>query len=454
MTGQRDRWDAIVVGAGPAGSVTALLLARAGASVLLLDRARFPRDKPCSEYLSPGTTTVLARLGDGVLEAVGRTAHAKLYGMKVVAPSGAAMMGRFATYSFALPRTQFDGILLDAARRAGVIVREGLAVEDLVWDRGAVAGVVARSGIGNRETGNARVVIGADGLRSVVARRLGLVRSSPPRRIAFSAHVADVAGVDSVGELHVGTRGYVGLGPIGGGVTTVALVVPLSAIRAMRAIRRTGADLRRGFFRELERFPGLAGRFDPERVVRDVLVTGPFASWARRPAVAGALLVGDAADFFDPFTGQGIYAALRGAELAAECLIPALTPGTSSPPIPLSVLERGNDVNSPALGRHYLSPRSPEGRGGQGVRTPEGREGQDVRTALQGYARARRRAFAGKWLLERLIGIGVGWPALTDRVVRRLARRPDLADLLVGATGNYIPAARVLAPSFLARLLW
>jgi len=98
--------------------------------------------------------------------------------------------------------------------------------------------------------------------------------------------------------------------------------------------------------------------------------------------------------------------------------------------------------------------RTPEGRGDQGVRTPEGREGQDVRTALQGYARARRRAFAGKWLLERLIGIGVGWPALTDRVVRRLARRPDLADLLVGATGNYIPAARVLAPSFLARLLW
>lgn len=405
-------WDAVVVGAGPAGSVTALLLARAGASVLLLDRARFPRDKACSEYLSPATSAVLARLGDGVLEAVAGSAHAKLYGMKVVAPSGAAMVGRFDTYSFALPRTAFDAILLGAAARAGAVVHQSSTVEDLVRDRGRVAGVVVRTGNpkglpdgrGQRATCTARVVIGADGLRSVVARRLGLVRTSPPRRIAFSAHVADVAGVDGVGELHVGPHGYVGLGPIGGGVTTVALVVPVAAIR-----RGGGVDFRRGFFDQLARFPGLAGRFDRARLVREVLVTGPFASWARRSVVAGALLVGDAADFFDPFTGQGIYAALRGAELAAECLLPALARGV------------GESISA---------------------------------ASLQPYARARRREFAGKWALERLIGLGVGWPALTERVVRRLARRPDLADLLVGATGNYIPAARVLAPSFLARLLW
>src|SRR2546429_8690104 len=60
-----DRWDVVVVGAGPAGATTALLLARAGASVLLMDRARFPRDKACSEYLSPATTEILERLGGG-----------------------------------------------------------------------------------------------------------------------------------------------------------------------------------------------------------------------------------------------------------------------------------------------------------------------------------------------------------------------------------------------------
>src|SRR5882762_10889020 len=198
-----ERWDAIVVGAGPAGATTALLLARAGASVLLVDRARFPRDKACSEYLSPATTQILERLDRDVLAEVEGAAHAKLYGMKVVAPGGAAMCGRFRgprSSSFALPRTTFDTILVAAAARAGAQVREATTVENLLWEGGAVAGVVARSCNGQRVTHNARIVVGADGLRSVVARRLGLVRSSPPRRVAFAAHVADVAGIDSVGE--------------------------------------------------------------------------------------------------------------------------------------------------------------------------------------------------------------------------------------------------------------
>ena len=381
-------WDAVVVGAGPAGSATALLLARAGVRVLLLDRARFPRDKPCSEYLSPETTRVLERLGAGVLDAVARASHARLTGMKVVAPSGAAMIGRFGdTFSFALPRTTFDTILRTAAESAGAVVREGVKVTDLLYDRGAVRGVV-----GAGETHRARVVVGADGLRSVVARRTSGVRTSPPRRVAFTAHVSDVAGVTDVGEMHVGRPGYVGLGPIGGGVTTVALVLPLS-------------EARRGdrFFEELNRFPGVAGRFDARRVVRRVLATGPFARWSRRPVAGGggALLVGDAADFFDPFTGQGIYSALRGAELASSAILENLATGAS----------------------------------------------------LQGYAGARRRAFMGKWLLERLIGVAVGWPALIERVVGRMIRRPELADLLVRATGNCVPARAVFTPRVLAGLV-
>jgi geranylgeranyl reductase family protein len=396
-------WDAVVVGAGPSGSATALLLARAGARVLLLDRARFPRDKPCSEYLSPETTRVLERLGGGVLASVAAASHARLTGMKVVAPSGAAMVGRFGErFSYALPRTSFDTILRRAAEAAGAVVREGVKVDDLVYDGGAVGGVVAK------ETYRARVVVGADGLRSVVARRFGSVRTSPPRRVAFTAHVADVAGVTDLGEMHIGQTGYVGLGPIGDGVTTVALVVPVRTLKG-----------RPRFFDALERFPGLAGRFDPRRLVRDVLATGPFAQWSRR-AVApggGALLVGDAADFFDPFTGQGIYSALRGAELAAACLIPALA--TEGSPF------RARGVSAP------LSAQS-----------------------LRPYARARRREFTGKWLLERFIALGIGWPALAERVVGRLARRSDLADLLVRATGNCVPARSVLAPGVLARLLW
>jgi menaquinone-9 beta-reductase len=408
-------FDAIVVGAGPAGSATALRLARAGTAVLMLDRARFPRDKACSEYLSPETTRLLDALSPGVLAAVERAAPARLHGMKVVAPDGTAMVGRFAAahawqsprpYGYALPRTVLDTILRRAAEDAGAQIREKVAVEDLIFDGAAVTGVRARTEDGRRTTLPCRVVVGADGLRSVVARRLGLRRAGRPRRIAFAAHVTGVAGVEEQGEMHVGSDGYVGMGPIGHGEATVALVVPRARVRRERD--RLG-DSPAAFFAALHRFPGLRGRFEEARLTRAVLATGPFAQWSRRAIAEGACLVGDAADFFDPFTGQGIYGALRGAELAAECLIPALA------------RERGSSI---------------------------------PRDALRPYARARRRAFAGKWLLERLIGLGVGWPALANRVIGRLARSPDLSDLLVGATANVVPARAVLGPRTLARLLW
>jgi len=381
--------------------------------VLLIDRAAFPRDKACSEYLSPETTSVLSRLG--VLEAVERAAPARLYGMSVTAPDGTTMRGTFAgrhaypsprPYSFALPRRTFDTILRRAAETAGAVVREDVTVEDVVRLDGAATGVVARDRAGHRERIPAHVVIGADGLHSVVARRLRLARRSGPRRIAWTAHLRGVKGVGALGELHVSDCGYVGLGPVGDDVTTVALVLPLDAAR------QRGPALRRGFLPELERFPGLAGRFTQAATVSEVLVTGPFARWSRR-AVApggGALLVGDAADFFDPFTGQGIFSALKGAELAAATVLAALAASGSRRPMDA--------------------------------------------TRLAPYRAARRATFAGKWVLERLIGVGVGWPWITNRVVRRLAERRDLADLLVGATGNFVPPGAVLAPAALAGMLW
>jgi flavin-dependent dehydrogenase len=217
--------------------------------------------------------------------------------------------------------------------------------------------------------------------------------------VAFAAHFTDVRDVGDVGEMHVGPNGrYVGLGPIGGATTTVALVVP----------RRDARSFTPDEFRsELERFPALTGRFGDARMVRPVLATGPFSQRSSRVTGDGVCLVGDAADFFDPFTGQGIYNALRTAELAARAITAALA--------------------DPAPVTH---------------------------AALDPYVRARRTEFAGKWVLERLIGFGVGWGALTERVVTRLAQQPDLADLLVGATGNFVPARRVLHPRFLHSIVW
>lgn len=396
--------DVLVAGAGPAGSAVATLLARAGHRVRLVDRAAFPRDKACSEYMSPEAVRILDRLG--VVEALEQAGAAPLEGTVVTAARGARLDGRFALAGrqpyrptgLSVSRRVLDHRLTVAARNAGVELLERTAVEELLYDGGAVAGAVLR-GPDGRCAIRARLTIGADGLRSVVARRLGPRRHLPPTRVAFVAHLDGVEDMERSAELFVGSSGYVGLNPIGGGMTNVALVLP----RARAAGARGRAE---GFFLEaLRGFGSVARRIERARVVRPVLATGPFSAWSGRVTADGAALLGDAADFFDPFTGEGIYSALRGAELLAETASLALE-------LPGIVRQSG------------LAP----------------------------YRRARRRAFAGKWAVERLIGYGMLFPRLFDRAVARLERR-GLAHTLIGVTGDFVPARAVLNPSFIARML-
>ena len=396
----------LVAGAGPGGSAVAALLARAGFRVMVVDRAAFPREKACSEYMSPEAVRLLDGLG--VVPALERAGAVPLEGTAVTASRGSRLHGAFARAGhrpfrptgLSVPRRTLDHELVQAARRAGAEVIERVTVEELLYREGTVGGALVRERDGRRRIVHARLTVGADGLRSLVARRLGRRRHGRPRRIAFVAHLEGVTDMSRSAEMHVGTRGYVGLNPIGGGRTNVALVVP--AAEAQRARGRAES-----FFRErLDDFPDVARRVDGARVARHVLVTGPFAAWSGRVVADGAALVGDAADFFDPFTGEGIYCALRGAELLAAVAVPALS--------------RSRVVTA---------------------------------AALEGYPRARRRTFAGKWAVERLVGYGMWWPRLFDRAVGRLGRRPGMADTFIGVTGDFVPARAVLNPLFLARMV-
>ncbi|MFN2564324.1 MAG: NAD(P)/FAD-dependent oxidoreductase [Gemmatimonadaceae bacterium] len=412
------RRDVIVVGGGPAGAATATALARAGVDVLVLDRARFPRAKACSEYLSPEASRMLAAMG--ALDDVERAGAAQLAGMRVRAPDGTWMRGEFAAAhgyrgyrdrGLALPRERLDSILLDCARRAGAGVEEGARVTDLERDvLGRVVGIRARTR-GGPATLRARLIIGADGLRSVVARRLGLARVGRwPRRIALVAHYRGVADVGDCGEMHVERDGYAGLADVGGGLTNVAVVVPA---RRGREIAAAGAE---HFFEKwLARRAHLAPRLAAAERTSPVLATGPFASHARRAWAPGAALVGDAAEFFDPFTGEGIYAALRGGELLAS---------------------------------HLLSLA-----GARSLADDRADACAEVDRALRAYDRARRREFRGKWVVERIIGGAVASAFVMNRAARALAARRDLADLLVGVTGDFVPAREVLRPAFVLRLL-
>lgn len=382
-------WDAIVVGGGPAGSATAARLAAGGCRVLLLDRERFPRRKPCGECVNPAAVAALRQLG--AWPAVEELPHAPLLGWTIAAPGGDRFTGRFPSEvrGIAVARTVFDHALLRFAEDRGAEVRTGVRVTELERQGSRVAGVRTAAG----EVLRARVVIGADGLRSAVARRLGLPRRAPRLlKIALTAHLEDVAVPAGCGELRASANGCLGVAAVGEGLANVTVVV------AGAGRRDVAGEAERYFDEAVARY-GLAGRR-----VDEVLATGPFDCPMRDVVADGALLVGDAAGYYDPFTGQGIYRALRGAELAAGALLPALAAGEVSA------------------------------------------------AALRGYARAEHREFAPGERLQHLVEAFVSRPRWLGWAARRLTRRPALGDSLIRATGDLVHPRTLLRPSLLAQL--
>ena len=399
----------IVVGAGPGGSSTAWHLARLGVDVLLLDRASFPRDKVCAEYLSPQASRILSSMG--AMEQIDASGPAHLTGMRVRAPNGCEIHGSFVAEhgyrafrdrGIAVRRSVLDEILVQRAQSAGARLVERARVTDVLREgSGQVCGVSVLGADGGARELRAPLVVGADGLRSVVGRRLGLTRvSRVPRRLAFVAHYRGLPEVSEVGEMHVERDGYLGIADVGHGLTNVALVVSAADARGSAGDPDALLD------EWIDSHPHLSSRFASAERIEPVRATGPFASSTRRAWSPGAALVGDAADFFDPFTGEGVYSALRGGELLA-----------------------------PFAAEAALADRVAAAR------------------VLAEYERARRDEFRGKWIVERLIAGTIAVPALINHAARALSRRKEMADLLVGVAGDFVPPSQVLKVGYFARLL-
>ena len=394
--------EAIVVGGGPAGSVTAALLAERGRRVILLDKARFPRHKACSEYVNPAGARLLSVLGlDGELASVG--AH-RVEGMLIHAPGGKRFLADFEAAApgrraLGLSRYRLDALLLQYARDAGVEVQERAHVRDLAIDDGRVGGVLATVN-DSRETLRAPLVVGADGRHGVVSRVLGL--DAPyrwPRRTGLVAHYRGVTGLARWGEMHVGQCSYAGIAPLENGLTNIALVVG----RDMAAGREE--PLAVWFEQQLHGFPEVAAKLVTAERVGTIRGIGPMARRARQVVGDGFLLVGDAANFLDPFTGEGVYEAICGAMLASPVIDAALSAGE-------------------------VSSRS-----------------------LAPYRAARRRAFGAKRHVAWLVQAFIDTPALMDYAAVRLASREREAITLSGVLGGLYPAGQALSPLFLARLL-
>lgn len=317
--------DALVVGAGPAGSIAALVLARAGVRVRIVDRARFPRGKLCGDTLNPGALARLDRLGVG---AAIRARSLAVGGMIVTGPGGARVVGEYegAVRGAAIARDDLDLLLLEEAMRAGAQFEPGVVVRAplLAPDAVRLAGVRVAASRGERDM-HGRITIAADGRHSRLAFSLGLAAYAPrPRRWAFGAYYTAVDGLTSCGEMHIRDDGYIGVAPLPGGVTNVCVVREMGT--AFRA-QRLDADAVVGA--AVTRDPMLRERFAGARRVTSVRVLGPLAVEANGAGLPGLLLAGDAAGFIDPMTGDGLRFAIAGAELAAHWALHEL--GTGAP---------------------------------------------------------------------------------------------------------------------------
>ena len=311
--------EVLVVGAGPAGSIAALVLARAGVRVRLIDRARFPRDKLCGDTVNPGTLAVLDRLGVACRL---RDSALPITGMSITGPRGAHVAAAYpdGIAGAALTRRELDALLVEAATAAGATFDERVSVRAPLLATGAMRVKGARvSNAGRDEDIDAQLVIAADGRHSTLAFGLGIARyASAPKRWAFGAYFTGVAGLTSRGEMHVRPERYIGIAPLPRGMANVCVVLDRRRVLRMERPERVLIDA-------VRRDALLADRFADARQVSDTSVLGPLAVDCDAAGCAGLLLAGDAAGFIDPMTGDGLRFAIRGGELAAHAALRELS---------------------------------------------------------------------------------------------------------------------------------
>ena len=399
--------EVAVVGGGPAGALTAALLARAGHEVVVFERSPAWHWRACGVFASPATVRALGRAGIDETT-LGRVAR-PIPAMRVETPGGTTFR---LTYGGWMPpvgfdRSALDPALLDHARAAGATVCSGARVEVVRLDRGGPS-LGVRTPSNDVERYAARLVIGADGGNSIVARAAMVAR--PARlapRVGLSYHLADRAG-DPIADarMHVFRDGYVGIAPVPRGRVNIGIVLGRSwAARLAHDGAEAVAD---EIVAGVPVLAGAAGSPPDPAAWREgarldrVAGASPLGHRVARRAGDGWLVVGDAAGFLDPFTGEGLHRAVVSAELGARAASATL---------------RGN---------------------------PD---------ALGAYDRAMRRRFASKDVVSWLVQVFLERPRLFEYAARRIAARMPVRETMGLVMGDLVPASRALDPRYLGALL-
>jgi menaquinone-9 beta-reductase len=396
--GAADGADVIVVGAGPAGSTTACYLARAGVSVLLVEKARFPRDKVCGDGLTPRGVKALVSLGVpiGAQDGWVRNKGLRIIGGGVRLELPWPELSSYPGYGLVRPRLDLDESLARTAQRAGARVLEGVTVTAPVLDdAGRIVGVRARptASPGEPERSyRARVVVAADGNSSRLSLAMGLrKRDDRPLGVAVRTYYTsprhDDDYLESWLDLWDGDRllpGYGWIFGMGDGTSNVGL-----------GLLNTSASFGQVDYRVLLRrwlagMPPEWGFTEPHRTqpVRGAALPMGFN---RTPHYTrGLLLTGDAGGMVNPFNGEGIAYAMEAGELAAEVITQALA--------------------------------RPDARGAEQV--------------LQAYPRALKHAYGGYYTLGRRFVQAIGNPGVMQFATKHGMPRPALMRFILKLLAN------------------
>jgi geranylgeranyl reductase family protein len=398
-------YDVIVIGAGPAGCASALFLHQKGLRVLVLDRAEFPRDKVCGEFISPAADDILKELD--VLDAIQQSNPVRLRGVAISSYGKPELCinyppspGRGETMtSLSLPRFQLDHLLVRRLIEQGVEVRERHAVDDFIFEENQIVGVKGRDETNRLFECSASIVVDASGRNGLSLRRLGLIKPHRgPAKVALAAHWDNVQFPQDYCYMHVSSPGYTGMAPVGDNSVNVVLVVKDRHVKEKELDTFYQAAVHSN-----ERRHMLLSGARPKEQVRTI---GSLAYDVRSVPCGGLVLAGDTTGFIDPFTGEGIYLSLRSAQLAAGTIHKAFVAGDFS------------------------------------------------KDFLAEYEQQRQEEFRKKFVLSRILQNLIYRPRWCDGVVALLRRNPQMAQTLVGVIGDYLPADRVVSWRFLLEGIW
>ncbi len=370
--------DALIVGGGPAGSAAAIALARRGYEVALIDKQIFPREKLCGDFVNPINRVIFRDLG--VEQQILAQAHGTVIGFRITTGAGREAEVEFADdehrteAGLGLRRAVLDHVLLQRVVALGAVVQQGRRVDELCRTEGGWRVIVGE------ESWHAKILIGADGRNSWVARQLGADHGAATtgRAVGFQCRLRISGSVGNQIEIHLFPGGYAGLVGVGDGTVTLGM-----AVDKRRVEDRHDADFL--FGEVLGKNPHLKAILARCAGAAELRSVYPVYFPPRRRFADHALLVGDAARVSEPITGEGIYFAMRSGMLAAETIDFAL------------------------------------------------RRGNLTAAGLAGYERSCRAAFRSRLALNSLLRFAVYRPALLEPIIRFSAHNQRLLHSLVSA---------------------